>query len=115
MCSYPLTRPAFFQSKLPEATLFFLLTKAIFGLLVIIVTGIVGLLVIIIVKGMRTLRAGICSKGDFLGQPFGPKEAQQLWTKFLKSVFKYCVVTLIAFQRGRVQLLGELAQVGCVT
>lgn len=113
MCSYPLTRPAFFQSKVPEATLFYLLTKAIFSLLVIIVTGIVRLLVIIIVTGMRTLQAGTCSKGDFLGQPFAPKEAQQLWTKFLKSVFKYCV-TLIAFQRGRVQLLGQLAQLGCV-
>ena len=43
-----------------------------------------------------------------------PKYVQQLWTKLLKSVFKY-LDTLIASQRGAVQLLGQLAQRGCVT
>lgn len=56
----------------------------------------------------------MCSKRDFLGLPFGLKYVQQFWTKFLKSVFKYLVI-LIAFLRGRVQLLGQLAQFGCVT
>ena len=73
-----------------------------------------GLHVIIIMTGMKTLPTDTCSKGDFLGLPLGPKYVYQLWTKLLKSVFKY-LETIIAFQRGRVQLLGQLAQLGCVT
>ena len=44
----------------------------------------------------------------------GPKYVQQLWTKLLKSVLKY-LETLIAFQRGGIQFLGQLTQLSCVT
>lgn len=85
----------------PEATLSYLRTKAKSGLQVK-------------ETGVKTVQAGSCREGDFLGLPFGPEYIQQLGTKQLKFVSKYSQF-LIAFQRGRVQLLGQLGQLGCVT
>lgn len=68
----------------------------------------------VIDTALTTFMADIRSKGDSLGLPYSHKCLHELRTKLDKSSHKDITCVIIALQRGRIQLLGKLAQIGCM-
>lgn len=58
--------------------------------------------------------ADIGSKGDLLGLPYSNECLHKLRTKLGKSSHEDITRVIIALHRGGIQLLGQLAQIGCV-
>lgn len=58
-----------------------------------------------------TLKAGTRSKPVCFGLPYGPKCIYELRTKLSKSLHKETIQAIIAFEKVRVQLQGQLVLV----
>ena len=67
----------------------------------------------VIGSGLNTDRVGSYSKENIRWLPFGPECIEHLRTKLLESISKVCY-EIMAFQRGGIHLMGQLAQLGCV-